>query len=128
MPKLPAALNASTIEGQVVSEVDDRQVGIATIRGREVKMYWFTNDQKIGFMSLFRSLEREPNLTRMVRYFDVLNRQAQDPEDMDWLDDQVMFEGLTYEEIIPQLLQAMGFTDQEAPKTGPQKRARRAGR
>ena len=128
MPKLPAALTTPTIEGQVVSEENDQPVGIATISGREIKMYWFTDDQKIGFLSMFRGLERAPNLDRMRRYFDVLNRQACDPEDMDWLDDQVMFEGLTYEEIIPPLLRAMGFSEQDAPKTGPQKRARRVGR
>lgn len=122
MAKLPAELTASTIDGEIVKE-DNRPMGTATIKDRTIRMYLFTDDQKIGFMSMFRSLERDPSIDRMRRYFDVLNRQAVNGADMDWLDDQVMFEGMTYEEILPPLFEALGFKADEAPKTGPQKRA-----
>lgn len=126
MAKLPAALSASTIEGEVLKE-DNRKTGTAVIRDRDILMYQFTDDQKMGFMSLFRALERDPSMDRMRRYFDILNVQAYNGSDMDWLEDQVMFEGLTYEEILPELFKALGFqAGEDAPKTGPQRRAVRA--
>jgi hypothetical protein len=128
--KLPDSLALpETVDGQVTDTIDHaRPVGIATIRGRTIKMYQFTEDQKIGFLSVFRSLERNPDLGKIRRYFDVFNRQAINSEDMDWLDDQVMFEGLTYTDIIEELFTAMGLNNDpgETPKNGPQPKARRA--
>lgn len=128
MTKLPAKLTTpETLEGEL-AEPEDRPIGTALIKGRKIEMYQFNGDQKIAFVSMFRSLERDPNVSRMKRYFDVLNRQAVNPEDMDWLEDQVMFEGATYADIIKELFTAMGFDEKEAPKTGPVRNARRARR